>query len=320
MKYRNDLPQLRGVDLSTSGGMETWLQYAEGFPLRHFCAFEWLRDPKAKARLREFHRSAIEAVQEHGFGMIAEGIHYRASGDWGDLTGYSRQDLAKINAEGVDLYHELAREYDRPDTPVVVGGCIGPRGDAYEQGHQITADEAQEYHAEQMATLKDAGVDLITAATLSFTDEAIGIARAAQGLDVPVVLSFYVAGNGKIMGERSVPETMAEIDAATGGYPKYYMLNCAHPNEFAPALENSAGLDRLGGFMPNASAKDKISLCRLGHLEDGDPVELGQQMGDVARRFPHVHVFGGCCGTDARHLGEIAKNVSAVRNPELISA
>jgi len=52
---------------------------------------------------------------------------------------------------------------------------------------------------------------------------------------------------------------------------------------------------------------EKIALCKLGHLEDGDPVELGCQLGDVARRFPNADILGGCCGTDERHMGEIAK-------------
>ena len=72
-------------------------------------------------------------------------------------------------------------------------------------------------------------------------------------------------------------------------------------------------IQRLLGFMPNAATLDKGTLCQLGHLEEGDPVELGEQMGDLARRYPHMTVWGGCCGTDARHISEICRNVSAVR-------
>jgi methionine synthase I (cobalamin-dependent) len=60
---------------------------------------------------------------------------------------------------------------------------------------------------------------------------------------------------------------------------------------------------------------DKISLCKLGHLEDGDPAELGRQMGALAKRHPHLDVWGGCCGTWETHLDEIARNVKAVRAP-----
>jgi methionine synthase I (cobalamin-dependent) len=62
--------------------------------------------------------------------------------------------------------------------------------------------------------------------------------------------------------------------------------------------------------MPNAVAMELLSLCSLGHLEDGDPEELGGQMANLARRFPHISVWGGCCGTDARHIGQITRQVS----------
>ena len=66
---------------------------------------------------------------------------------------------------------------------------------------------------------------------------------------------------------------------------------------------------------PNAAMMDKISLCTLGHLESGDPAELGELMGGLARQYPHIDMWGGCCGTWETHLDEIARNVSAARDP-----
>ena len=70
--------------------------------------------------------------------------------------------------------------------------------------------------------------------------------------------------------------------------------------------------ERLRYVRPNAAKMEQVALCKLGHLEDGDPIELGQQMGEVARRFPSVDILGGCCGTDERHLAEIARNVNTI--------
>lgn len=64
---------------------------------------------------------------------------------------------------------------------------------------------------------------------------------------------------------------------------------------------------------PNASAMDKISLCRIGHLEEGDPEELGRLMGELARRYPHIDIWGGCCGTWEKHLRQIADQVVRMR-------
>lgn len=313
MRHREYLPQLNGKDVTTAGGMETWLQYVDGFELQHFCFFDLLNDPKAVFALRDFHRKTIEAAIPHGFGIIAEGLHYRASRDWGELLGYSPEGLAEINIRGIDFYKDLAREYESEENPMPVGGVIGPRGDAYKIGRTPEAAEAEDYHSEQIQTFEKAEADMVTAATFSFVEEAIGISRAAKSADMPLVISFVTNQEGRLSSGPSVREAIEMVDAATDSSPVYYMINCSHPLEFEPALEEGGWINRIGGFMPNAVASDKLSLCSLGHLEDGDPEELGRQMGDLARRFPHMRVWGGCCGTDSRHLGQICRRVREVR-------
>ena len=306
-RHREQIPQLSGKDVTTTGGMETWLQYIDGFELQHFCLFDLLNDPKAIVALRDYHRKVVEAALPHGFGVIAEGLHYRASRDWGELIGYSRDGLAEINIRGIEFYQDLAREYETEDNPIPVGGVLGPRGDAYNVDRTPDAAEAEDYHAEQIETFKRAGADMVTAATFSSVEEAIGVARAAKAADMPVVISFIAKDEGRLSSGLSVREAIEQVDAATDTSPIYYMINCTHPLEFEPALEAGPWIRRLGGFMPNAVSMEKVALCTLGHLEDGDPDELGRQMGDLARRYPHMTVWGGCCGTDHRHVEAISR-------------
>lgn len=313
MKDARHLPQMNGRNMTCGGGFETWLQYVDGFKLRHFCGFELIDDPRGRACLEDYHRKIAEAAAAQGFGVINEGLHYRASRDWGELIGYSREGLEEINIRGIEFYREIARDYDSPETPMLVGGAIGPRGDAYNVGRTPDAAESEDYHAEQIETFRKAGADLVTALTFSSIEEAIGLARAAKAAGMPVVVSFFVARGGKLNGGETLEEAITRVDAATNSAPAYYMVNCTHPTEFMPALTEGDWTARLGGFMPNAVAMETLSLCQLGHLEDGDPVELGGQMADLARRFPHINVWGGCCGTDGRHIGEIARQVGAVR-------
>jgi S-methylmethionine-dependent homocysteine/selenocysteine methylase len=307
------LPQLNGLDMTCGGGIETWLQYVDGFELRHFCLFELLDDKRGLACLTDYHRKLVEAAVSNGFGVINEGLHYRASRDWGDLIGYSREALEEINIRGIEFYKNFAREYATPETPMIVGGVIGPRGDAYNVGRTPDAAESEDYHSEQVLTFKKAGADQISALTFSSTEEAIGVARAAKAAGMPVVISFFVKQGGRLSGGETLEDAISKVDAATGNAPAYYMINCTHPSEFQPALTPGTWMKRLGGFMPNAVAMDTLSLCKLGHLEDGDPVELGSQMADLASRFPHIHVWGGCCGTDSRHIGQIARQVGLAR-------
>lgn len=312
------LPQLNGRLMTSAAGFETWLQYVDGFKLRHFCAFELLNDPRGVSCLRDYHRTVVEAAVANGFGVINEGLHYRASRDWGELIGFSREALEEINIRGIEFYREFVREYDSPETPMLVGGAIGPRGDAYNIGRTPDAAESEDYHAEQIATFRKAGADLVTAMTFSSVEEAIGVARAAKAAELPVVVSFFVARGGRLRGGETLEEAISRVDEASDGAPAYYMVNCTYPTEFEPGLTAGDWTQRLGGFLPNAVAMETLDLCKLGHLEDGDPVELGGQMGSLARRYPHVRVWGGCCGTDGRHIGQITQNVSRALRAEQV--
>ena len=313
MSEGRNLPQMNGQAMTCGGGFETWLQYVDGFELRHFCAFELINDERGLTCLTDYHRKLVEASVSNGFGVINEGLHYRASRDWGELIGFSQEGLEEINIRGIEFYKDFVREYDSRETPMIVGGVIGPRGDAYDVGRTPDAAEAEDYHSEQILTFKKAGADLVTAATFSSVEEAIGLARAAKSAEMPVVLSFFVSKGGKLKGGETLGEAIALVDAATDNTPAYYMINCTHPTEFEPALTDGDWTKRLGGFMPNAVAMETLDLCKLGHLEDGDPEELGGQMADLARRFPHIHVWGGCCGTDGRHIDQITRQVGEVR-------
>jgi len=309
------LPQLNGHLMTTGGGFETWLQYVDGFELRHFCAFELLNDPRGGACLESYQRKLVEAAVANGFGVINEGLHYRASRDWGNLIGFSREALEEINIRGIELYRDIARKYQSPDTPMIVGGAIGPRGDAYQTGRTLDAAESEDYHSEQILTLQKAGADMITAMTFSSVEEAIGISRAASAAGIPIVVSFFVRHGGLLSSGETFKEAIERVDAATNSAPAYFMINCTHPTEFEPALTAGDWTKRLGGFLPNAVAMETMALCKLGHLEDGDPEELGDQMTSLAQRFPHINVWGGCCGTDGRHIAKISQKIAAVRRP-----
>ena len=295
-----DSPGLAGRLMTSGGGFETWMQYVDGFTLRHFCGFELLNDARGITCLRDYQRKIIEAAVANGFGVINEGLHYRASRDWGELIGFSKEALEDINIRGIEFYRELGREYDSPDTPMLVGGVIGPRGDAYNVGRTPDAAEAEDYHSEQILTF-------------SSVQEAIGLVRAAKAAGMPVIVSFIAANGGRLQGGETLQQAITLVDAATGSGPDYYMINCTHPTEFEQGLTPGDWTTRLGGFMPNAVAMETLDLCKLGHLEDGDPAELGHQMADLARRFPHINVWGGCCGTDGRHIGQITRQVGEIR-------
>jgi S-methylmethionine-dependent homocysteine/selenocysteine methylase len=151
--------------------------------------------------------------------------------------------------------------------------------------------------------------------TFNNIPESIGVIRAGVAAGLPVGVSLSLTTEGRLRSGPSLREAIEAIEEATDGAAAWFGTNCAHPVEFEPAFADAGSwFDRLRYIRPNAAKMDKIALCSLGHLEDGDPVELGGEMGEIARRFPRADILGGCCGTDERHLSEIAQNVNTVRS------
>lgn len=185
---------------------------------------------------------------------------------------------------------------------------MGPRGDAYSLNREITVDSAEDYHAIQLSTLKKANVDFACARTFNNVEEAVGASRAAARIGIPLSVALTLDSSCRLKSGPSLAEAIIDIDAQTGeDRPEFYLINCSHPVEYEPAFEAGPWINRLRGVRPNASKMEKLALCKLGHIEDGDPVELGSQIRDLSQRFRHMDIFGGCCGTGHIHLREIAK-------------
>ena len=185
--------------------------------------------------------------------------------------------------------------------------CHGQAQVGYRPG--LPASRQWPDYGGQVETLRQAGADLVTAMTLNSTAEAIGIARAARTAGIPSVISFTLDQDRMVGGTHTLRMAIEEVDAATGSAPAYYMINCSHPVDFGPALDNGAWVRRIRGLRANASSLDHGVLCQLGHLEEGDAVELARQHRDLAQVYPHINVYGGCCGTDYVHVRKICEAV-----------
>lgn len=293
----------------TEGGIETETMYKWSFELPHFAMYPLLDNPEAMSAMRAMYRRYLDVAAAHEMAALMGGLDYRASPDWGALLGYSPAGLAEANHQSIAFLRELAREYVEDIPEILIQGFVGPRGDAYQFNRTITENEAEDYHAVQLSTLKEGDVDLAWAFTFNNVPEAVGVARAASRIGVPLAISFTVDGTAKLRSGLTFKEALETVDARTNSAPVFYSINCSHPVEFEPALTPGDWIHRVRAIRPNASKMEKIALCKLGHLEEGDPVELGRSMGELARRYPHMDIWGGCCGTGDVHLNEIAKNV-----------
>ncbi len=232
---------------------------------------------------------------------------WRANPDWGPELGYSPDELEQANRDAVALAEGLRTEHESETSPILIDGVIGPRGDGYVADTSMSPEDAEQYHSMQARVFADAGADLVSAITMTYAEEAAGIVRAARAAGIPVAVSFTVETDGRLPSGQDLREAIEQVDAETDGGPDYYMVNCAHPTHFVRVLEEGGPwLERIRGIRANASRMSHAELDEAEALDEGDPSELAGQYRELRERLPKTCVLGGCCGTDHRHVREIA--------------
>lgn len=311
-KYRNRLPQVEDELFMTDGGLETTLIYHDGIDLPHFAAFDLLKNEDGSEILRRYYARYAAIARSHGIGIVLESPTWRANPDWGAKIGYDAAGLAEANRKAVALLKETRAAFESASSRVVISGNLGPRGDGYNPARQMAADEAQDYHAPQVATLARTAADMVSAFTMNYVEEAIGITRAARSWSVPVAISFTLETDGRLPSGSTLAEAIMRTDRETGNYPVYYMINCAHPTHFEEVLRQGDGwVGRIRGLRANASRRSHAELDQSTELDAGDPAELGLQYRALHALLPRLAVVGGCCGTDHRHVDAMCRALVA---------
>jgi S-methylmethionine-dependent homocysteine/selenocysteine methylase len=275
-RYRQWLPQLHNDFFLTDGGIETTLIFLEGLELPDFAAFDLLKRTDGEAALRKYFRAYAALAQRFGTGLILESATWRASGDWGARLGYGPAELADANRRAIGLLQEIRDELRGHPKPVVISGCVGPRGDGYQPANTMSEREAEAYHTAQIQTFRATAADMITAITMNYVDEAVGIVRAATRAGLPVAVSFTVETDGRLPTGQTLRTAIENVDAATSAGPAYYMVNCAHPTHFEGVLLGGPPwVRRIRGVRANASRKSHAELNESSELDIGNPAELG---------------------------------------------
>ena len=321
------LPQLGSEVFLTDGGIETDLIFRRGVPLPEFASFVMHDSPESEAVVGDYFEDYLQISSDAGLGLVLETLTWRASADWGAALGYDSIRRRDVNRRAAEFLLGLRERHD--GGPVVISGCVGPRDDAYSGMGGMSVDDAAEYHHTQVSVLVDSGVDMISALTLTNTDEAIGVVRAASSCGAPVVISFTVETDGRLPTGASLASAIRSVDEATDAAATYYMVNCAHHDHLVDAvLAPDPALARIRGVRANASRLGHAELDRREDLDDGDPAEFGAQLAALSLDSGEsvdptdpgrsggsagITVMGGCCGTDSRHIAAIARSLNSPR-------
>ena len=310
INHINSLPHKGDKIFIADGGLETTFIFLKNIDLPEFAAFDLLNSESGINGLRDYYQDYIDIALRNKLGLILDTPTWRASTGWGNKLGYTPADIREYNLSSVSLMKNMREGNVTEDSPMIINGAIGPQDDGYNPTQLLSADEAEQYHSHQVEALADAGVDMISAVTMTYAEEAIGITRAAQSRGVPVAISFTVETDGQLPNGMSLKDAIETVDSTTNSAPAYYMINCAHPSHFDHVLKNDARwMDRIAGLRANASCMSHAELDEAVELDDGNPVEFGQSYAELNQLLKNLRVFGGCCGTDHRHISEVCKSV-----------
>ena len=315
-KYRHSLPLHRGGNFLTCGGMETTLIFHRGIELPHFASFVLLDSLEGRRVLQSYYEPYLAIAREHDVGFVLDSPTWRANSDWGVKLGYNGDALRDINVAAIEFLEDIRRRWETSSMPCVINGAIGPRGDGY-QASRMTASDAEEYHSPQISAFAETRADMVSAYTIVNIAEAIGIAQAAKACELPCAISFTVETDGRLAGGSSLRDAIETTDRATQSYPEYYLINCAHPTHFDRMLVVDGGswVGRIYGIRANASTRSHAELDEAENLDSGDPDDLAMRYRLLQQTMPMLHIFGGCCGTDDRHVEAIGMACLPAKGP-----
>ena len=309
--YRSALPQLNGELFLADAGIETDLMFNRGISIPHFAAHTLLPDATGRQALTNYFRDFLKLAQASRAGFILDSQTWKAHSHWAGDLGVNDEQLREANRQSIAFIAALREEFLPSPWPIVLNAIIGPRGDGYAAGQKMAEAEAEDYHRKQLGWLAETEADMVTATTFTQAGEAIGLVRAAGEYGLPVVVSFTVETNGSLPSGQALSEAIEAVDAATGSAAAYFMVNCAHPDHFSHVLTDAPWARRIRGLRCNASRKSHAELDQCEVLDDGNPAELAEQYRAFRSAMPWVNVFGGCCGSDLRHVARIASMLTS---------
>lgn len=290
----------------SDSGLETTLIFKVGLDLPAFAAFPLLETERGREAFTHYYEMHLSIAEQYQTGFILDTPTWRANRDWGAGLGFDASDLHRINVAAVRMCQDIRERWRERIPSILVSGVIGPRGDGYKSSLMLE-DEAADYHMPQVAAFVESGADLVAGMTLSSTGEAIGVAKAAKVYSMPAIISFSVETDGRLASGHTLEDAVTNVDEATDGSPAFYMVNCAHPTHFSHLFASRPEwASRIRGIRANASRLSHAELDNMTSLDDGDPRDFGVQYRELLSVLPNLLLFGGCCGTDHRHVAAVA--------------
>jgi 5-methyltetrahydrofolate--homocysteine methyltransferase len=254
--------------------------------------------------VREIHRSYFEAGAD-----IATTNTFTAT-RIGQADYALEEHAAEMSLEGARLAREVADEFDG-----LVAGSVGPLNVSLSLSPKVddpayrsaSFDQVVEWYAEQIAALRDGGVDLLLIETVFDTLNCKAALFAAQDAapELPLWLSFTaIDKSGRNLSGQTVEAFWLSVEHAQ---PLVVGVNCAlGAAEMRPFVADLAAIAPTWvACHPNAGLPNALGE------HDEQPEDTSRFLGEFARDGL-VNIVGGCCGTTPEHVRQIVAAVDGV--------
>ena len=307
-RYRDALPQLADVPFLTDGGIETTLIFHDGLELPHFAAYDLLtRDDGADA-LRRYFEPYAEIARESGVGIVLETATWRANPDWAERLGHGPEELAELNRGAVRLLEEIRADYETRGDADRHLGLRRPtrrrvrrrRGDDRRGGRGVPR-RADRHLRRHCGRPRHGDHDDLRRRGGRHRP------RGTRGRDPRRHLVHRRDG-------RAAPERPAAPRGDRGGRRAHGRRRRVLHGQLRASVAlrrraraGCAWTARIRGLRANASRLSHAELDEAEELDEGDPEELATDYVALRAKLPELHVLGGCCGTDHRHIGAMSK-------------
>lgn len=291
------LGQLFGQRTVLCDGAMGTILYAHGVSL-NVCYDELnLSQPGlVRAIHEEYLESGAEIVETNTFG--ANAFRLRRFG--------IAEKVGEINAAGARIARQAVTQLTgKRAGPAWVAGAVGPLGVHLEPLGKTSLAEARAAFAEQIRSLVDAGVDLLSIETMTALNEAEQAILAAREIapELPLLAMVTVDEEGRCLD--AAPADAAAVRLAAAGADAVGVNCSVGPASVLSAIERMRAVTTLPlAAMPNAG---------LPRVVDGRSIYRysPEYMAAFARNFVRtgVQFVGGCCGTTPSHIRAMASAV-----------
>lgn len=210
----------------------------------------------------------------------------------------------ELNRAGAELATGVAHRYG-----VLVAGDLGPTGELLAPLGAMEPAEAQALFEEQLAGLRDGGIDVVLVETMSDLAEVLAAVAAARTVvpDVPVITTLSFDTNLRtMMGVRPEDAVAALAEAGADAVG----ANCGRGPGEMEAIAGQLTAARADGLLVVAQSNAGLpQLVGDRFVYDASPQDLADHA-QVLRDLG-VDLVGACCGSTPAHIAAMSRALSA---------